>query len=73
MQVTPNVAEIKKRRENLGLSQHLASLQAGLTGCTLHRIEKKKTKKISYLGAREIARVLGCKVEDICSLPERSA
>jgi len=67
------VPEIKKRRERIGLSQHQVSLQAGLTGNAIHCIESGKSPRINHLRAREIARVLGCKVEDICNLPERSA
>lgn len=73
MLVIPKIIEIKKRREHIGLSQHQVSLQAGLTDTALHYIESGKTQKISHLRAREIARVLGCNIEDICSLPERSA
>lgn len=68
-----NVTEIINRRKYLGLSQHQVALQAGLTGNALHCIESGKSKKINHLRAREIARVLGCNVEDICSVPERSA
>lgn len=65
MFVIPNVAEIRKRRENCGWSQHQLSLQAGLSGCAISRIESEKTKRINHLRAREIARALDCKVEDI--------
>lgn len=73
MLLNPNIPEIKRRRELAGLSLHKLSLQAGLTDTALHYIESGKTKKINHLRAREIARVLGCNVEDICSVPERNA
>lgn len=64
MFVTPNISEIKKRREKVGLSQHQLSLQSDLSGCAISRIESGKTKRISHLRAREIAKTLDCKVED---------
>lgn len=73
MLIIPRITEIKDRRERLGLSQHQVALQAGLSGNAIYRIESGESKKINHLRAREIAKVLGCKVEDICSLPERSA
>lgn len=73
MQVTPKIAEIKSRREQLGLSRHQAALLAGLAGNSIYRIESGESKQISHLRAREIARVLNCQIEDICSTPERSA
>ena len=65
MFVTPNVPEIKRRREKMGLSQHQLSLQSDLGGCAISRIESGRTKRINHLLAREIAKVLDCKVEDI--------
>jgi len=43
MLIVPKVAEIKKRRENIGLSQDQVSLQAGLTDTVLQYIESGKT------------------------------
>jgi len=65
MFVEPNVVEIKMRRESLGWSQHQLSLQAGLSGCAISRIESRKTKRIHPLRARAIAGALHCGVEDI--------
>jgi len=65
MFVTPKITEIKKRREEIGLSQHQLSLQSDLSGCAISRIESGRTKRINHLRAREIARALGCEVEDI--------
>ena len=65
MFVIPNVPEIKRRREEIGLSQHQLSLQSDLSGCAISRIESGRTKRINHLRAREIAKVLDCKVEDI--------
>lgn len=73
MFLIPCIIEIKNRREKLKLSKQRLALQAGLPSNAVYRIESGETKKINHLRAREIARVLGCKVEDICRLPERSA
>lgn len=70
MFVTPKIEEIKRRREALGWSQHQLSIQAGLSGCAICRIEGKKSKRINQLRAREIAKALHCKVEDIFTITE---
>lgn len=68
MFVTPNIDEIKKRREEFGWPQHQLSIKAGLSGCAIFRIEGEKTKRINFLRAKEIARALHCKVDEIISL-----
>ena len=65
MFVRPKIKEIKRRRENMGGSQHRLSMQAGLSGCAVSRIESGKTVHIHILRAREIAKALHCEVEDI--------
>ncbi|MCI8921747.1 MAG: helix-turn-helix transcriptional regulator [Acutalibacter sp.] len=65
MFVIPNVPEIKRRRKEIGLSQHRLSLQSDLSGCAISRIESGRTKRINHLWTREIAKVLDCKVEEI--------
>lgn len=65
MFVCPNIQEIKRLREKNGWSQHQLSLKAGLSGCALSRIESGKTQKINHLRAREIAKALGCRIDDI--------
>ena len=47
MFVTPKIEEIKRRREALGWSQHQLSIQAGLSGCAICRIEGEKSKRIN--------------------------
>lgn len=54
MFVIPKIEEIKRRREALGWSQHQLSIQAGLSGCAICRIEGEKSKRINHLRAREI-------------------
>lgn len=68
MFVRPKIKEIKRRRENMGWSQHRLSMQAGLSGCAVSRIESGKTVHIHILRAREIAKALHCEVEDTLML-----
>lgn len=63
----PNIEKLQAARQNMALSKHQLSLKAGLSGCALSRIESGKTSKIHELRAREIARALNCRVEDIFS------
>lgn len=65
MFVIPKTEEIKRRREALGWSQHQLSIQSGLSGCAICRIEGKKSRRINHLRAREIAKALRCEVDDI--------
>lgn len=65
MYLIPKTEEIKKRREKNELSKHKLSLKAGLGGSAICRIENQSIKKVHYLRAREIARVLECDVKDI--------
>lgn len=65
MYLIPKINEIKKRRKHFGLSKHSLSIKAGLGGSAICRIENQAIKKVHYLRAREIARVLECEVEDI--------
>lgn len=65
MWLVPKVNEIKKRREKCNLSKHSLSLKAGLGGSSICRIENQIMKKVHYLRAREIARVLQCDIKEI--------
>lgn len=73
MLVIPKIQEIKSRRERLGLSKRQLALLAGLPSNAIYRIENGENQQTSNLRAREIARVLCCNIEDICSVPEHSA
>jgi len=70
MFVSPKIEEIRSRRERLGWSQHQLSLRSGLSGCAICRIESRKSKRISHLRAKEIAKALQCNVEDIFTTTE---
>lgn len=65
MFVRPLITEIRERRKAYGWSQHQLSLQAGLSGCAICRIESEKTKQVNHLRAKEIAKALNCEVDDI--------
>ncbi len=65
MFLVTDVQELKRRREAAGLSMKALSKNAGLPGNAVLRIERGETKRINHLRAREIARALDCKVEDI--------
>ena len=65
MYLIPNIKKIRERRLAANLSQHGLSLKAGLGGQAINRIERGETSAVHPLRAREIARVLGCEVEDI--------
>lgn len=65
MYLIPKVSEIKARRLAADLSQHGLSKKAGLGGQAINRIESGETTSVHPLRAREIAKALQCKVEDI--------
>lgn len=65
MYLIPKVSEIRTRRLDAGLSQHSLSRTAGLGGQAINRIESGETGSVHPLRAREIAKALHCKVEDI--------
>ncbi len=65
MYLYPNIKEIKKKRNQLNLSQYQLSLKAGIAGNAIYRIEAQKITKVHSLRAAEIAKALNCKVSDI--------
>lgn len=65
MYLKPKTEKIIYLRTQKGLTKHQLSLKAGLGNQALSRIERGSTKKIHPLRAKEIAKVLACKVEDI--------
>lgn len=69
----PDIQEIKLRREAAGLTKQALSRKAGLPDNAILRIENGTSERINHLRADAIAKALKCKVEDICTAPERSA
>lgn len=65
MYLTPKIEEIRERRLAADLSQYGLSKKAGLGGQAINRIESGETATIHPLRAKEIAKALGCGVEDI--------
>lgn len=65
MFMTPKIDELVKRRTEAGLSQHQLSLNSGIGGSSLSRIESGATNAIHPLRAKAIAKTLKCKVTDI--------
>lgn len=65
MYLKPKVIEIQHRRSELNLTKHQVSLKAKLGNSALSRIEIGTTKRVHPLRAKQIARVLKCKVSDI--------
>lgn len=63
--ISPKCDEIKKRRENLGVSAKKLGLMAGLSGNSIYRIEQGQSKTTHPIRARAIAAALGCELEDV--------
>lgn len=57
--------EIERRRLASGLNKKELSLKAGLPANAIGRIERGESEQTHPLRAREIAKALHCKVEDI--------
>ncbi|MEG0429953.1 MAG: helix-turn-helix domain-containing protein, partial [Anaerovoracaceae bacterium] len=60
MLLKPKVREIEKRRIELGLSKRQLSLQSGIGGSSICRIESGRTTQIHGLRASAIAKTLKC-------------
>ncbi len=73
MLLLPNTEQIKKLREKAKMSQHQLSLQAGLNGNAVCRIESGEVKRTHHLRAREIARALNCDVREIFDIPNKES
>lgn len=73
MLLTVNATKLRHQREQANMTPYRLALEAGLPLNSIYRLEDGTTKMTNHLRAREIAKALGCKVEDICSAPERSA
>lgn len=65
----PYPHRIRELREQAGLSMNYLSKKADLSSASVFRIESGATARISHFRAEAIARILGCKVEDICEIP----
>ncbi len=63
--IVPKTEEIKKRREDLGLTRCGLSRKAGLSTSALYRIETGESSYTHPIRARAIAEALGCRMEDV--------
>lgn len=61
----PKVAEIKRRREEMGLNRQQLSVMAGLPKNAVYRIELDQAGYTYPIRARALAEALHCRVEDI--------
>lgn len=66
-------AELRHQRKKVNMTPYRLAVKAGLPTNAIYRLESGTTKTTNHLRAKEIARVLGCKVEDFCAAPEQSA
>ncbi|WP_050697357.1 helix-turn-helix transcriptional regulator [Anaeromassilibacillus senegalensis] len=65
MYLLADAQRLKDYRMAAGLSMKGLSKLAGLPDNAVLRIENGKTKRVNHLRAKEIAKVLRCKVDDI--------
>ena len=65
-----NVTELQNRREEANMTPYRLAIAAGLPINSIYRLEDGSTKTTNHLRAREIARVLGCRVDDIFVKPK---
>ena len=62
-------AELQRQRKKMNMTPYRLAVEAGLPINAIYRLENGDTKTTNHLRAREIAKVLGCSVEDICAAP----
>ena len=72
MFVIPIADEIRKQRIHKGLDMKALSLKAGLPFNAILRIEKGQSLRTSHLRAIAISEALGCKIEDIFIIPNKT-
>ena len=60
-----NAAELQRRREKQNMTPYRLAVEAGLPVNAIYRLEDGSTKMTSHLRAREIAKALHFKTEEI--------
>ncbi len=65
MLLIPKREDIKRIREDLGLSMNALSSKAELSPPSIYRIESGITQRVNPHRAKAIAKALGCKISDI--------
>lgn len=63
--LVPKIEEIRRRRDELGMTKKGLSRKAGLPGNAILRIERGEGRYTYPIRARAIAKALQCDVEDI--------
>ncbi|MCM1212939.1 MAG: helix-turn-helix transcriptional regulator [Lachnospiraceae bacterium] len=66
--IIPKREEIKRRREEMGLTKCGLSRKAGLSTNALFRIESGQSSYVHPIRAYAIAVALGCQLEDVFTL-----
>ncbi len=65
-----NSVELQIRRRKANMTASRLAVASGLPINAIYRLEDGTTKMTSHLRAREIAKALGCKVDDIFVKPK---
>lgn len=60
-----NAGELQRQREGAKMTPYRLAKEAGLPVNAIYRLEDGSTKMTNHLRAREIAKALHCRVEDI--------
>lgn len=60
-----NADKLQTQRERAQMTPYRLAKEAGLPVNAIYRLEDGTTKMTNYLRAREIAKVLCCKIDDI--------
>lgn len=60
-----NAAELQRQREQAAMTPYKLAKESGLPINSIYRLENGTTKLTNHLRAREIARALDCRMEEI--------
>ena len=60
-----NAKELQRHRKQANMTCYRLAIEAGLSLNSIYRLEDGTTKMTSHLRAREIAKALDCKIEEI--------
>lgn len=60
-----NAGELQRKRESAQMTPYRLAKESGIPVNAIYRLEDGTTKMTNHLRAREIAKALRCKVEDI--------
>jgi len=63
--IYPKIEEIKRKREEAGLTKYGLAQKAGLPTNAIYRIESGSNDRIHPIRAKAIAEALGCSLDDV--------